>query len=66
MELFRELLCQEKNFVNKTSEAKVNVVCKHRESFLNVESHCTRKSSNRHYLNTDLSIAKMYTMYKKK
>ena len=51
---------------NKTSEARVNDVRKHIESFPTVESHYTRKRSKRQYLNGDLIITKMYTMYNDK
>ena len=51
---------------NKTHEERVNGVCKHIESFPTVESHYTRKRSKRQDLNGDLSITKMYTMYKDK
>ena len=51
---------------NKTSEARVNDVRKHIESFPTVESHDTRKRSKRQYLNGDLIITKMYSMYNDK
>ena len=51
---------------NKTPEERVNGVCKHIESFPTVESHYTRKRPKRQYLNGDLSITKMYTMFKDK
>ena len=51
---------------NKTSEETVNFVRDHKESFPTVKSHYTRKTSKRQYLNGDLNITKMYTMYKEK
>ena len=49
---------------NKTPDADLDTVRKHIEAFPRVESHYTRKDSNREYLNSDLSINKMYSLYK--
>ena len=52
---------------NKTSQEDVAYVKKHIESFPAYESHYSRKSNpNRKYLSPDLSIAKMYALYKQK
>ncbi|ESO91835.1 hypothetical protein LOTGIDRAFT_163196 [Lottia gigantea] len=49
---------------NKTSEERLDLVRKHIESFPKIESHYTRSDTHRQYLNQDLSISKMYQLYK--
>nr|CAH7761196.1 unnamed protein product [Callosobruchus chinensis] len=49
---------------NKTREEDVQRVKSHIERFPAMESHYTRKSSRRKYLDSKLSIAKMYSLYK--
>lgn len=49
---------------NKTSESVVALVKTHIESFPVMESHYVRKSSKKLYLNSDLSIWKMYNLYR--
>ncbi|ESO94884.1 hypothetical protein LOTGIDRAFT_175323 [Lottia gigantea] len=49
---------------NKTSEERLDLVRKHIESFPKIESHYTRSDTHRQYLNLDLSISKMYQLYK--
>lgn len=51
---------------NKTSEYHKSFVKKHIESFPIVDSHYTRKDSNRKYLTEDLSIRRMYLLYVEK
>lgn len=48
---------------NKTSEVDVSLVKEHIESFPAMESHYTRKQSNKMYLESGLSILKMYELY---
>jgi hypothetical protein len=38
----------------------------HIESFSKMDSHCKRKDTNRQFLEQDLSITKMYDLYKTK
>ena len=66
MEPFRKPICEEKCLLRIKHLKRVNGVCKHIESFPTVESHYTMNRSKRQYLNGDLSITKMYTMYKDK
>lgn len=49
---------------NKTPEEDINRVKTHIESFPTVESHYTRKSTNRKYLDSKLNINVMYRLYK--
>ncbi|ESO90767.1 hypothetical protein LOTGIDRAFT_163649 [Lottia gigantea] len=49
---------------NKTSEERLDLVRKHIESFPKIESHYTRSDTHRQYLNQDMSISKMYHLYK--
>lgn len=49
---------------NKTKEEVAAKVRAHIESFPCVESHYTRKCTQRKYLDSTLSIAKMYSLYK--
>nr|CAH7763454.1 unnamed protein product [Callosobruchus chinensis] len=49
---------------NKTREEDVQIVKSHIERFPAMESHYTRKSSRRKYLDSKLSIAKMSSLYK--
>lgn len=51
---------------NKTTDEKVDEVKKHIESFAVVESYYCRKKSSKQYLDPNLSIAKMYNLYKDK
>ena len=48
----------------KTPEEDLNNVRRHIESFPAVESHYSRRDTNRKFLSTDLSIRKMYDLYK--
>ncbi|CAG9831322.1 unnamed protein product [Diabrotica balteata] len=48
---------------NKTPDKLVQKVEKHIESFPTMESHYCRKSSNRLYLDPNLSISKMFKLY---
>ena len=50
--------------INKTPEFDRNVIKQHIESFPTVASHYTRKDSQRKYLNANLSVKKMYGLYK--
>ena len=49
---------------NKTSKADEQFVHDHIKSFPVVESHSTRKDTNRKYLAPELNIKKMYELYK--
>lgn len=49
---------------NKTTENEIKMVCAHIESFPCMDSHYVRKSSTRKYLDTKLSVLKMYDIYK--
>jgi len=49
---------------NKTPTEDLDSVREHIESFPVLESHYSRKDTNRKYLNTDLSIRKIYELYK--
>lgn len=49
---------------NKRSDAEINDVKNHIDSFPAYESHYCRASSSKKYLPSDLSISKMYRMYK--
>ncbi|RZF44217.1 hypothetical protein LSTR_LSTR003857 [Laodelphax striatellus] len=49
---------------NKTSTEDFEHVKKHIQSFPCVESHYTRKSTKRKYLDKNLNITKMYNLYK--
>lgn len=49
---------------NKTPVQTVEDIKRHIESFLVVEAHYTRKDTNRQFLGQDLSINKMYDLYK--
>lgn len=49
---------------NKTDDTRKQYIKKHIESFPVVESHYTRKSTKRKYLSQDLTIRKMYDLYK--
>lgn len=49
---------------NKTKPKIIADVKRHIESFPVVESHYSRKSSKRQYLDSTLSIAKMYSLYR--
>ena len=51
---------------NKTSENLMQKVRQHIESFPKVEGHYTRQDSNRQYLGSELSITRMYELYKEK
>lgn len=51
---------------NRTPEADLHLVREHIESFVTVESHYTRKDTDRKYLSYELSIRKMYDLYKYK
>ncbi|CAG9773465.1 unnamed protein product [Ceutorhynchus assimilis] len=48
---------------NKTPEAVIKTVKEHIESFPAVESHYTRKSSKRQYLDPSLDIIKMHELF---
>ena len=51
--------------VNKTSDAVIGSIKEHIESFPKYTSHYSRKDNpNRHYLSSELTIAKMYYLYK--
>lgn len=49
--------------INKTSDDQISKIKQHIESFPITESHYVRKSSSRKYLDSKLSIAKMYALY---
>lgn len=49
---------------NKTKPQIMEEIRRHIESFPCVESHYTRKDTNKKYLAADLNIRKMYTLYK--
>ena len=49
---------------NRTPTEDLDIVRTHIESFPVVESHYARKDTNRKYLDCDLSIRKMYDLYK--
>lgn len=51
--------------INKTSQEIIDNVKKHIESFPSMESHYCRKNSQRKYLDSQLSIRKMYDLFKK-
>jgi hypothetical protein len=48
---------------NKTPTQDRDIVRQHIESFPTMESHYTRKDSNKQYLSCDLSIRKMVDLY---
>lgn len=48
---------------NKTSEEQISLVKEHIESFPVMESHYVRQSSKKKYLDSRLSILKMYELY---
>lgn len=50
---------------NKTTEEDMAFICNHIESFPSYTSHYSRSDNpNRKYLSPDLSLAKMYSLYK--
>ncbi|XP_076087808.1 uncharacterized protein LOC143058197 [Mytilus galloprovincialis] len=49
---------------NRTPTEDLNIIRAHIEAFPVVESHYTRKDTNRKYLDSDLTIRKMYDLYK--
>ena len=49
---------------NKTSKSRTKEVVEHIKSFPVVESHYCRKDSRKLYLGAELSIGKMYSLYK--
>ncbi|XP_071480067.1 uncharacterized protein [Diadema antillarum] len=49
---------------NKTPEEALDEIRSHIKSFKVIDSHYCRSSSSRQYLPTELSISKMYNMYK--
>ena len=51
---------------NKTTEEKTDYIKRHIESFPVMQSHYKRKDSQRLFLSQDLSINKMYELYKVK
>ncbi|XP_055918396.1 uncharacterized protein LOC129950483 [Eupeodes corollae] len=51
---------------NKISDENLTRIKDHIESFPTVESHYCRKSSNRMYLDANLSISKMYALFLEK
>lgn len=51
---------------NKTKPELINFVREHIESFPTVESHYSRRSTKRQYLDSKLSISKMFSLYKEK
>ncbi|CAH1636183.1 unnamed protein product [Spodoptera littoralis] len=52
--------------VNKTKEIDVEFVKEHIEAFPKMESHYCRKTSSKMYLDSNLSISKMYELYQEK
>ena len=48
---------------NKTGITEIEAVRSHIESFPKIESHYCRASTNRHYLDSQLNIKKMYKLY---
>lgn len=52
--------------INKTSNENINAIKLHIESFPKIESHYTRKSTKRLYLDEKLSISKMYELFVEK
>ncbi|KAL4718046.1 hypothetical protein ACJJTC_002345 [Scirpophaga incertulas] len=52
--------------VNKTKEEDVKIVKEHIEAFPTMESHYCRKTSSKMYLESNLSISKMYELYQEK
>lgn len=48
---------------NKTSNHSINIVKQHIESFSTVPGHYIRQSSQKKYLDSNLSILKMYELY---
>lgn len=52
--------------VNKTKEIDVEIVKEHIEAFPKMESHYCRKTSSKMYLDSNLSISKMYELYQEK
>ena len=52
------------NRPNKTGNGQENIGKAHIESFPTVESHYCRKDSQKQYLSGDLSVRKMYFLYK--
>lgn len=52
--------------VNKTKEIDVEIVKEHIEAFPKMESHYCRKTSSKMYLESNLSISKMYELYQEK
>lgn len=55
-----------KNRPNRKSSEQAQFVRSHIESFSTVESHYCRKDSKKEYLSSDLSVTKMYNLYKEK
>ncbi|KAK3090584.1 hypothetical protein FSP39_012887 [Pinctada imbricata] len=53
-----------KSSINKTPDLDANYVRQHIESFPTVSSHYTRKDSQRKYLDANLTVRKMYELYK--
>ena len=51
---------------NKTDDSKRDAVKEHIKSFPTVESHYCRKDTQRQYLDSKLSVNKMYDLYVKK
>ena len=51
---------------NKTTDARQQFVKDHITSFPKVQSHYSRKDTNREFLQTDLTIRKMHELYKDK
>ncbi|XP_072393562.1 uncharacterized protein [Diabrotica undecimpunctata] len=49
--------------INKTRPELIQQVKSHIESFPSMESHYSRKSTKRQYLDRNLNIAKMYSLY---
>ena len=52
------------NHPKKMDTEMIRSVCDHVKSFQPVESHYTRKSSSKLYLDNNLSFAKMFSLYK--
>ena len=51
---------------NKTSTETLTHIRQHIESFPVMESHYQRKNTRRKFLSQDLSVTKMYDLYKAK
>ena len=51
---------------NRTNDRTLDYIKRHIESFPVVESHYVRKTTSRKFLSQDLSIRKMYELYKEK